>query len=133
MNTLRVQSNLPLDLENLMRDTIGSCIAVHRELGPGMSEVVYSRATCIELDARGIPFEAEKAVSIRYRDKLLCQQRIDLFVDNRLVLEITSVERIHPVHVAQVVSYLRITGARAGLVVNFNVPVLKQGVRRVVL
>ena len=116
-----------------MRDTIGSCIAVHRELGPGMSEVVYSRATCIELDARGIPFEAEKAVSIRYRDKLLCQQRIDLFVDNRLVLEIKSVERIHPVHVAQVVSYLRITGARAGLVVNFNVPVLKQGIRRVVL
>ena len=133
MNTLRVQSNLPLDLENLMRDTIGSCIAVHRELGPGMSEVVYSRATCIELDARGIPFEAEKPVSIRYRDKLLCQQRIDLFVDNRLVLEIKSVEQIHPVHVAQVVSYLRITGARAGLVVNFNVPVLKQGIRRVVL
>ncbi len=94
---------------------------------------MYSRAVCIELEARGIPFEAEKPVPIRYRGKLLCHQRIDLFVDDRLVLEIKSVERIHPVHIAQVVSYLRITDARIGLVVNFNVPVLKQGLRRVVL
>jgi len=133
MNTLRVQSNLPPELESLMRDTIGCCIAVHRELGPGMNEGVYSRAVCIELEARGIPFEAEKPVSIRYRGQLVCQQRIDLLVDGRLVLEIKSVEQIHPVHVAQVVSYLRIIGARVGLVVNFNVPVLKQGLRRVVL
>src|SRR6266480_4876689 len=110
MNGLRVPSTLPPELEKLMRDTIGSCIAVHREFGPGTSELVYSRATCIELDARDIPFEAEKPVPIRYRNKLVCQQRIDLFVDRRLVLEIKSVERIHPVHIAQVVSYLRITG-----------------------
>jgi GxxExxY protein len=133
MNGLRVPSSLPPELEKLMRDTIGSCIAVHREFGPGMSEVVYSRATCMELDARGIPFEFEKPVPIRYRGKLVCRQRVDLFVDGFLILEIKSVERIHPVHVAQVVSYLRITGARAGLIVNFNVPVLKQGLRRVVL
>jgi GxxExxY protein len=133
MNGLRVPSSLPPELEKLMRDTIGSCLAVHREFGPGMSEVVYSRATCMELDARCIPFEAEKPIAIRYRGKLVCQQRIDLFVDDRLVVEIKSVERIHPVHVAQVVSYLRLTGARAGLVVNFNVPILKQGLRRVVL
>jgi len=133
MNGLLVSSSLQPELEKLMRDTIGACIAVHREFGPGLSEVVYSRATCIELDARGIPFEAEKPVPIRYRGELVCRQRIDLFVAGRLVLEIKSVERIHPVHIAQVVSYLRLTGARAGLVVNFNVPILKQGLRRVVL
>ena len=98
-----------------------------------MNEGVYSRAMWIELRARGIPFTSEKAVPIRYRGVLLCQQRIDLFVDDRLVLEIKSVEQIHPVHVAQVVSYLRATGARVGLLVNFNVPVLKQGLRRVIL
>ena len=68
-----------------------------------------------------------------YRGKLLCHQRLDLLVDQRLVVEIKSVERLHPVHVAQVVSYLRLTGARVGLLVNFNVPLLKQGIRRIVL
>jgi len=66
MNGLLVSSSLQPELEKLMRDTIGACIAVHREFGPGLSEVVYSRATCIELDARGIPFEAEKPIPIRY-------------------------------------------------------------------
>jgi GxxExxY protein len=68
-----------------------------------------------------------------YRRKLLCHQRLDLLVDQRLVVENKSVERLHPVDVAQVVSYLRLTGARAGLLVNFNVPMLKQGIRRIVL
>ena len=68
-----------------------------------------------------------------YRARFLCHHRLDLLVDGRLIIEIKSVDRIHPVHVAQVVSYLRVTKVRVGLVVNFNVPVLKQGIRRVVL
>ena len=133
MSLTRVKSRLPDELEHLARLTIGSCLAVHRELGPGMNEGVYSRACCLELKLRGLAFEKEKPVPIRYRGTLICQQRIDLFVEGLLILEIKSVERIHAVHVAQVVGYLRATGTRVGLVVNFNVPILKQGIRRVVL
>ena len=91
------------------------------------------RAVGIELTARGIPFEAEKSVPVHYRGRPLCHQRLDLLVDKRIVLEIKSVDILHPIHRAQVISYLRVTGARLGLLVNFNVPVLKQGIRRVIL
>lgn len=70
---------------------------------------------------------------IRYRGRILCYQRIALFVEGRLVVEVKSVERLHRVHVAQIINYLRVTGSRAGLLINFNVPVLKQGIRRIVL
>ena len=130
---LRIQSPLPDDLEALVTQTIGCCIEVHRALGPGLNEKVYSRACAVELGFRGIPFEAERSIPIRYRGQLLCHQRVDLLVDGRLVLEVKSVDCLHPVHVAQTVSYLRLTGARVGLVVNFNVEFLKQAIRRVVL
>ena len=133
MNTLRISSNLPDDLESLVRQTIGCCLAVHRELGPGLLESVYPRAIAMELASRGIKYSREKTIPIRYRGILICNQRIDIFVDNRLVLEVKSVERLNPIHVAQVINYLRVTGARVGLLVNFNVPILKQGIRRIVL
>jgi GxxExxY protein len=81
----------------------------------------------------GIKFEREKRVPVRYRGQLLCHQRVDVLVESQLVLEIKSVERIHSLHVAQTVGYLRITGVRVGLLVNFNVQILKYGIRRVVL
>jgi len=124
---------LPEDLELLARQTILCCLTVHRAFGPGMSESVYSRACCIEFDTVGLPFEHEKAIPIHYRGHLICTQRIDLFVAERLVLEVKAVDSIHPVHIAQTVSYLRATRTRIGLVVNFNVPLLKRGIRRVVL
>jgi GxxExxY protein len=130
---LRIASSLSDDLEKLAHDVIGSCLAVHRELGPGLLEAIYTRAVGIELTARGIPFEAEKPVPVHYRGRPLCHQRLDLFIDKRLVLEIKSVDVFHPIHRAQVISYLRVTGARLGLLVNFNVPVLKHGIRRVAL
>jgi GxxExxY protein len=133
MTILRIASTLPPELDALIRYTIGALLIVHSELGSGMSEGVYAAAARVELTERGIPFEAEKTYPVRYRGKVLCYQRLDLLVDRQLVVEIKSVERIHPVHVAQVVSYLRLTRARAGLLVNFNVPVLKQGIRRIVL
>lgn len=133
MTILRIKSTLPPELDALVQQTIGALLAVHRELGSGMSEGVYAAAIRLELTERGIPFEAERRCPVRYRGKLLCHQRLDLFVDQRLVVEIKSVECLHPVHAAQVVSYLRLTGARVGLLVNFNVPLLKQGIRRIVL
>jgi GxxExxY protein len=133
MNTLRVTSTLPDDLEILIREVIGCCVMVHRELGPGLLERVYPRAIAIDLDDRGIRYSTEKTVPIQYRGKLLCHQRIDLLVDDRLVVEVKSVERLNPIHMAQVINYLRVTGTRAGLLINFNVPLLKQGIRRIVL
>jgi GxxExxY protein len=130
---LRIPSPLPDDLEQLITETIGCCIQVHRVLGPGLSESVYSRACGVELGLCGISFETELSLPIRYRGHLLCHQRVDLFVNGRLVLEVKSVECLHPVHVAQTVSYLRLTKARVGLLINFNVEVLKQGIRRVVV
>jgi GxxExxY protein len=133
MTTLRLVSNLPPGLEDLVTRTIGALLAVHRELGSGMSEAVYAAAARVELTALGIPFESEKICPVRYREVVLCHQRIDLFVDQQLVVELKSVERLHAVHVAQTVSYLRLTGTRVGLLVNFNVPILRHGIRRVVL
>ena len=132
MTHLRLTSTLPPDLEDVARRTIGALLEVHRELGSGLGESVYAAAARIELQACGIPFESEKTLPVRYRGHLLGHYRVDLFVDSKLVVEVKSVEAVHPVHVAQVVSYLRLTGARLGLIVNFNVPVLKQGIRRVV-
>ncbi len=133
MTTLRITSSLPPELEALVTHTIGAMLAVHRELGSGMSEGVYASAARLELTERGIPFESEKIFAVRYRGNVLCHQRVDLFVHRQLIVEIKSVQQLHPVHIAQVVSYLRLSGARVGLLVNFNVPMLKQGIRRIVL
>jgi GxxExxY protein len=122
---LRVQSNLPSELEDLVKHTIDSCFDVHVELGPGWLEGVYLRAVCLELNAR-----------FRMRPKSSfpssIEDRLDLFIDQQLVLELKAVEQIHSIHIAQM-SYLRASQSRVGLLINFNVPVFKQGVRRVVL
>jgi GxxExxY protein len=128
----KVLSSITADLESLVRECIGCCLVVHRELGPGLNESAYAGACHIELRSRGLSFEKEKAVCIRYRGEIVCHQRIDLVVERRVIVELKSVEKIHSVHVAQTVSYLRATGLRVALVVNFNVPLLKQGIRRVV-
>jgi len=132
MTPLHLTSDLPPDLEDLVQRVIGALIAVHRELGSGMAESVYAAAVRIELAARGIGFEMERALPVHYRGQLIGYHRVDVLVEARVVLELKSVDSLHPVHVAQVVTYLRLTGARVGLLVNFNVPVLKQGLRRVV-
>jgi GxxExxY protein len=130
---MKHQGALPAHVESVISTCIVSCLAVHRALGPGFNEGTYARACRIELRHAGLAFDDEKVVRIRYRGELVCTQRIDLFVENAVVLELKSVEAIQSVHVAQVVSYLRAIGARAGLIVNFNVPLLKNGLKRVVL
>ena len=130
---LRVPTRLSDELEDLIYRTIGCCITVHRELGPGLLESIYMRAICFELNAEGIRFERERLIPVVYREQLLCSQRLDLVVDNQVVVEVKAVERFHPVHEAQVLSYLRLTKLSIGLLINFNVAVLKQGVKRIVL
>ena len=130
---LRVSSPLSEELESLVTNTIGCCITVHRTLGPGLLETVYSRAVAIELRAAGIGFDRERRYQVRYRGELLCEQHLDFVSANAIVLEIKSIEAVAPIHHSQLLSYLRVSGLRVGLLANFNVAVLKDGlVRKVV-
>ena len=130
---LRVQSKLSKELESLIHRTIGCLIAVHRALGPGLLEGIYCRAVSLELKESQIPFEREKAVPVSYRGHLLCHHRLDLIIAGSLIVEIKAVDRLAPVHKAQLLSYLRLTGVQVGLLVNFNVAVLQDGLKRIVL
>jgi GxxExxY protein len=130
---LRISSPLSDELEKLMYDTIGCCIAVHRVLGPGLLEHIYSKAVCLELTSAGISFEREKTYPVLYRGQRLCEQRLDFVVAGEIVLEIKSVEQLAPIHHSQVLSYMRVAQLRAGLLMNFNVAVLQDGMNRKVL
>jgi GxxExxY protein len=130
---LRLQSPRSDETELLVTKTIGCCVAVHKELGPGLLESVYARAVRIELGLSNIPFESEYVIPIAYRGVFLCYQRLDLLVAEQIVLELKSVERLGPVHRAQILKYLRATRLRVGILVNFNVAVLQDGLRRIIL
>lgn len=112
---------------------IGAAIEVHRALGPGYLEAIYEQALAIELEERGISFERQRKVSVIYKEREIGECRVDFMVAGILLLELKSAESISPVHLAQVMSYLKATGLRLGLLINFNVPVLKDGIKRVVL
>ncbi|HOZ72680.1 MAG TPA: GxxExxY protein [Spirochaetales bacterium] len=113
---------------------IGCSIAVHRELGPGLLESIYEEALSIELGRSGIPFVRQMELPVIYKDVQLSGAfRVDLLVDNTVVVELKCVDRILPVHEAQVLSYLRLGGWRIGLLINFKSAVLKNGIRRVLL
>src|SRR5438045_2462470 len=130
---LRTYSRLSQELEVLIHDTIGCCIAVHRELGPGRLEIVYSRALAVELRMNNILFEREKTFPVHYRGQVLCNQKLDFVVGNRVILEIKSIEQIADVHHSQLLHYMRLSKSPAGLLINFNVPVLKGAIVRKVL
>ena len=130
---LRVASSLPAELESLIERVIGCCIQVHRRLGPGLLETIYTRAVGIELKREAIEHERERQVAVFYRDEFVCHQRVDIIVANQLVLEIKSVERLTAVNDAQILNYMRLLKVRAGLLMNFNVAVLKDGLKRKVL
>jgi GxxExxY protein len=110
---------------------IGACIEVHRRLGPGLLEAVYERCLCVELAYRGIPFERQRVVPLHHRGvELDASFRLDLLVERRTIVEVKAVEALLPVHQAQAMSYLRFTGLCTALLVNFNVPTLRAGLRR---
>ena len=120
--------------DGLTREIIGAAIEVHRTLGPGLLESAYEECLARELVLRGIKFERQKPVPVVYKDvKLECGYRMDFLVDGRVVLELKAVDGIAPVHEAIVLTYLRLSGCRLGLLINFNVVTLKEGVRRFVL
>ena len=125
---LKAQSPLLDDDEKLIHNTIGCCIAVHRELGPGLPESLYSRALCIEFHENGLAFEREQPCPVIYRGEHLSEYRLDFVVADEIVLEIKSVEMIAEVHHSQLIHYLRLSRRRVGLLVNFNVSVLRNGI-----
>ena len=134
MTLTKVRSTVPQELDDLAERTSGLCLRVHSALGPGMNEGVYVRALRVELESNGMSYDVERPVPIHYDGRLICTQRLDLLVEGQLIVEAKAVDRIHRVHVAQAVSYLRATGLRLALVVNFNVESLRlNGIRRVVL
>jgi GxxExxY protein len=116
----------------LSHTIIGAAIEVHRVIGPGLLESVYEMALCRELWIRGIDVERQVAVPVRYKGGILsCDIRLDVVVENNVILEIKSVEKLTPVHRAQLLTYLRLRDLWLGLLINFNVEVLRHGVRRV--
>jgi GxxExxY protein len=118
----------------LTREVIGSAIEVHRELGPGKHETAYERALAYELRLRSIPHEVQKPVPVIYKEvHLECGYRLDLLVADTVVIEVKSVELVHPIHRAQVLTYLKLGDWKLSLLLNFNVAVLKDGIERLVL
>ena len=122
-----------MDENDLSRLIIGAAIAVHREMGPGLLESVYHQCLQHELAVRDIPYETEVPIKAEYRGlKFDCAYRMEIVVDRSVVLELKVVEKLLLVHEAQLLSYLRLTGKRLGLLINFNSPVLKSGIKRIV-
>jgi GxxExxY protein len=118
----------------LTREVIGAAIEVHRELGPGLLESVYQLCMEHELGLRGIDYKAQEPLPIVYKGlKLDVDLRMDLIFSGRLVVELKAVEKLHPIHEAQLTTYLRLTKVRVGLLINFCVPVLKDGLKRMVV
>jgi GxxExxY protein len=128
-----MQKITPAENAFLERKTIGAAIEVHKKLGPGYLESIYEEALAIELAFRGIAFERQKNISVTYRGVNIGDSRLDFLINGSLIVELKAIDALGPVHTAQVISYLKATGLKDALLINFNVPMLKQGVKHVVL
>jgi GxxExxY protein len=117
--------------KELTEKIIGAGIEVHRVLGPGYLEAVYEEALGVEFELRGIEYERQKEIVIDYKGSPVGKHRLDFVVEDTAVVEIKSVERFDEIHRAQVISYCKATGKKVGLLINFNVPVLKDGIKRI--
>ena len=120
-----------MDVNRVTREIIGAAIAVHRELGPGLLESAYEACLAYEVTQRGLRVEQQKPLPVVYREvHLECGYRLDLVVEDVVIAELKSVEKLMPVHRAQVLSYLRLANRQVGLLINFNEKVLMNGVHR---
>jgi len=124
----------PIENDLLTERIIGFAIAVHRELGPGLLESAYEECLCYELSENGVAFRRQVPLPVVYKAvRLDCGYRVDVVVEGRVILELKSAERLLPIHDAQVLTYMRLSGLWTGLLLNFNTPVLKDGIRRLML
>lgn len=120
-----------MDINELTGKIIGAAIEVHKSLGPGLLESAYEECLCYELDTRKISYERQKSLPVVYKGvRLDCGYRLDIVVANKVIIEIKACDSLQPIHEAQLLTYLRLAGIKVGLLMNFNVPVLKEGIRR---
>ena len=120
--------------EELTEAIIGATIEVHRYWGPGLVESIYEKSLAIELEKRGIPFRRQVELELSYKGISLGEDfRLDLIIGEKVVVELKVVKELAPIHEAQLLTYMRLTNCKVGLLLNFNVPVLKQGIKRFVL
>jgi len=134
-NAKSTKKNKEVDdqIDSLAHGVIGAALEVHRLLGPGFLESVYEEALCVELQLRSIPFARQPAVTLKDKGQTVGQGRLDLLIGETLVIELKAVDGLAPIHTAQLLSYLRATGHKLGLLINFNVPYLKHGIKRIIL
>lgn len=120
-------------INELSSRIIGAAIEVHKTLGPGLLESAYEECLCYDLEERGIAFERQLPITITYKDHAVnCSYRIDILVEDAIVIELKAVDRIEPIHKAQLLTYMKLSEKKLGLLINFNVSLLKEGIIRLV-
>jgi GxxExxY protein len=128
------ERDMELIERQLTEQIIAALIEVHKYWGPGLYEEIYERSLMRELTLRGLKFENQLRLPLIYKDERVGEDlRLDLLVEGRIIVEIKAVKQLLPVHECQIMTYMRLTGSRVGLLVNFNVPLIKEGIRRFVL
>jgi GxxExxY protein len=134
IHQLNLNSINPVEVEETAREIVDAAFKVHSELGPGLLESVYEECLCWVLNEKKIPVKRQFEVPIVFSGQLLnTKLRIDLFVNQSIVVELKAVEKILPLHQAQLMTYMKLTKTRLGFLINFNVPKIKEGMKRVVL
>lgn len=120
-----------MKINDLTGQVIGAAIEVHKELGPGLLESAYEECLCAELDLRGTSYKRQAALPVLYKGKEInCSYKLDVIVENQLILELKSCDTLLPIHDAQLLTYLKLAKIKTGLLINFNVPILKNGIKR---
>ncbi|MDX9982001.1 MAG: GxxExxY protein [Lentisphaeria bacterium] len=123
-----------MEFDKLSKRVIGCALEVHRQLGPGLLESAYEAALSLELEQQGIPHARQVELDVQYKGVTLdCHYRLDLVVDRRLLVELKSVDSLEPIHEAQLLTYLKLSGLKTGLLINFNETLLKNGIKRRVM
>ena len=126
--------DITLEQNQLTQQLVDCFLKVHSKMGPGLLESIYRECLCHEFKKRGISFEKEKAVPLFYDGELLLKSlRLDLIVENQIIIELKSIQTLVPVHDAQIISYLKLTGLKIGFLVKFNISLIKQGIKRFAL
>ncbi len=129
----RDAENAEMALNKITEGVIGAAIDVHKAIGPGLLESAYEECLCHELQLRNLPFQRQVPLAVKYKDvELDCGYRLDILVAEAIVIELKAIQRFEPIHEAQLLTYLKLGGWTIGLLINFNVPVLKSGIKRIV-
>ena len=132
-NEQRIETDALDQRVPLSYTVIGTAIEVHQFLGPGLLESVYEDTICVELDERNVKYERQKRIELDYKGRRIGSLFADIIVENRLIVELKSVQSLAPIHSALLIRYLKLTNLKTGLLINFNVTVLRDGIKRIVL